>query len=166
MAARKKDIIQIFNFILFYIQLSLNHYNIAFSPRGLKLFYLTVVPGFRYLLNDACVILNKPLVSGSALRWEGQLTVYNLNGGPTYRCLYPEPPPPSAVTNCSDGGVLGVVPGVIGVMQVWCYALVDITDFSKNNFPYFVKNSSNAIIHLDEKSIFSKYSIFIAQSAR
>jgi len=71
----------------------------------------------RYLLNDACVMCDRPLVSGSALRWEGQLTVYNLNGGPTYRCLYPTPPPPSAVTNCSDGGVLGVVPGVIGVLQ-------------------------------------------------
>jgi len=71
----------------------------------------------RYLLNDACVMTRKPLVSGSALRWEGQLTVYNFQGGPTYRCLYPTPPPPSAVTNCSDGGVLGVIPGVIGVMQ-------------------------------------------------
>jgi molybdopterin/thiamine biosynthesis adenylyltransferase len=48
----------------------------------------------RYLLNDACVLAGKPLVSGSALRWEGQLTVYNYKGGPTYRCLYPTPPPP------------------------------------------------------------------------
>jgi len=71
----------------------------------------------RYLLNDACVLSGLPLVSGSALRWEGQLTVYNFKGGPTYRCLYPEPPPPSAVTNCSDGGVLGAVPGVIGCLQ-------------------------------------------------
>jgi len=71
----------------------------------------------RYLLSDACVLSNLPLVSGSALRWEGQLTVYNFKGGPTYRCLYPEPPPPSAVTNCSDGGVLGAVPGVIGCLQ-------------------------------------------------
>jgi len=71
----------------------------------------------RYLLSDACVLSNRPLVSGSALRWEGQLTVYNFKGGPTYRCLYPEPPPPSAVTNCSDGGVLGAVPGVIGCLQ-------------------------------------------------
>ena len=88
----------------------------------------------RYLLSDACVLSNLPLVSGSALRWEGelcsqkkffqseisgQLTVYNFKGGPTYRCLYPEPPPPSAVTNCSDGGVLGAVPGVIGCLQAW-----------------------------------------------
>jgi len=73
----------------------------------------------RYLLNDACVLANKPLVSGSALRWEGQLTVYNQppGDGPTYRCLYPTPPPPGAVTNCSDGGVVGVVPGVIGCLQ-------------------------------------------------
>ncbi|TRY68339.1 hypothetical protein TCAL_01400, partial [Tigriopus californicus] len=71
----------------------------------------------RYLLNDACVLTNKPLVSGSALRFEGQLTVYNYNQGPTYRCLFPEPPPPETVTNCSDGGVLGVIPGVIGTLQ-------------------------------------------------
>ncbi|CAG2241359.1 MOCS3 [Mytilus edulis] len=62
----------------------------------------------RYLLNDACILANKPLVSGSALRFEGQLTVYNYEGGPCYRCLYPKPPPPETVTNCSDGGVLGV----------------------------------------------------------
>jgi molybdopterin/thiamine biosynthesis adenylyltransferase len=60
----------------------------------------------RYLLNDACVLLNKPLVSGSALRFEGQLTVYHY-GGPCYRCLFPQPPPPNTVTNCSEGGVLG-----------------------------------------------------------
>jgi len=71
----------------------------------------------RYLLNDACVLLGRPLVSGSALRWEGQLTVYNYAGGPTYRCLYPTPPPPAAVTNCSDGGVMGAVVGVIGCLQ-------------------------------------------------
>ena len=63
-------------------------------------------------------MLNKCLVSGSALRWEGQLTVYNLAGGPTYRCMYPTPPPAEAVTNCSDGGVIGAVPGLIGVLQV------------------------------------------------
>ncbi|KAI2654731.1 Adenylyltransferase and sulfurtransferase MOCS3 [Labeo rohita] len=62
----------------------------------------------RYLVNDACVLTGKPLVSASALRMEGQLTVYNYRGGPCYRCLYPKPPPPETVTNCSDGGVLGV----------------------------------------------------------
>lgn len=71
----------------------------------------------RYLVNDACVICQKPLVSGSALRFEGQLTVYNYEGGPCYRCLFPKPPPPETVTNCSDGGVIGVVPGIIGCLQ-------------------------------------------------
>eukprot|EP01135_Chromosphaera_perkinsii_P004872 Nk52_evm5s302 gene=Nk52_evmTU5s302 len=71
----------------------------------------------RYLLNDACVLEGKPLVSGSALRMEGQLTTYNYQGGPCYRCLFPSPPPPETVTNCSDGGVLGVVPGIIGSFQ-------------------------------------------------
>jgi len=71
----------------------------------------------RYLLSDAAVLLGKPLVSGSALRWEGQLTVYNYQGGPTYRCLYPNPPPPETVTNCSDGGVVGAVVGVMGCLQ-------------------------------------------------
>jgi adenylyltransferase/sulfurtransferase len=71
----------------------------------------------RYLLNDACVLADKPLVSGSALRFEGQLTVYHHKGGPCYRCLYPKPPPPETVTNCSDGGVLGVIPGIIGSLQ-------------------------------------------------
>ncbi|KAL5008149.1 hypothetical protein ScPMuIL_013730 [Solemya velum] len=71
----------------------------------------------RYLLNDACVLAGKPLVSGSALRFQGQLTVYNHKGGPCYRCLFPKPPPPETVTNCSDGGVLGVVPGIIGCLQ-------------------------------------------------
>ncbi|XP_047467140.1 adenylyltransferase and sulfurtransferase MOCS3 isoform X2 [Mugil cephalus] len=71
----------------------------------------------RYLVNDACVLSGKPLVSASALRMEGQLTVYNYRGGPCYRCLYPMPPPPETVTNCSDGGVLGVVPGIMGCLQ-------------------------------------------------
>ncbi|KAG0359830.1 Molybdenum cofactor synthesis protein 3 [Podila minutissima] len=71
----------------------------------------------RYLLNDACVLGNKPLVSGSALRLDGQLTIYNYRGGPCYRCLFPIPPLAETVTNCSDGGVLGVVPGIIGCLQ-------------------------------------------------
>ncbi|KAM4041956.1 adenylyltransferase and sulfurtransferase MOCS3 isoform 2-T2 [Anomaloglossus baeobatrachus] len=71
----------------------------------------------RYLINDACVAAGKPLVSASALRWEGQLTVYNHKGGPCYRCLFPVPPPPDTVTNCADGGVLGIVPGIMGCMQ-------------------------------------------------
>ncbi|VEN50255.1 unnamed protein product, partial [Callosobruchus maculatus] len=71
----------------------------------------------RYLVNDICVMNNTPLVSGSALQMEGQLTVYHHNDGPCYRCLFPVPPPPHTVTNCGDGGVLGPVPGVIGVLQ-------------------------------------------------
>ncbi|KAK9763564.1 hypothetical protein K7432_009631 [Basidiobolus ranarum] len=71
----------------------------------------------RYLINDACVLAGKPLVSGSSVRMDGQLTIYNFNGGPCYRCLFPTPPPPESVTNCSDGGVLGVVPGVIGCLE-------------------------------------------------
>lgn len=61
----------------------------------------------RYLLNDACVLLKKPLVSGSALQMEGQLTIYNYEGGPCYRCIFPTPPHPETVSNCSEGGILG-----------------------------------------------------------
>jgi len=64
-------------------------------------------PATRYLLNDTCVLLNRPLVSGSALRLEGQLTVYNWKGGPCYRCIFPKPPPAHTVTACGEGGVLG-----------------------------------------------------------
>lgn len=71
----------------------------------------------RYLVNDACVLAGRPLVSASALRFEGQLTVYHHDGGPCYRCVFPRPPPAETVTNCSDGGVLGVVPGVLGCVQ-------------------------------------------------
>ncbi|KAJ1737355.1 hypothetical protein LPJ72_000561 [Coemansia sp. Benny D160-2] len=71
----------------------------------------------RYLINDACVMLGLPLVSGSAVRLDGQLTVYNYNGGPCYRCMFPSPPPVDAMANCSETGVLGVVPGVIGCLQ-------------------------------------------------
>ena len=59
----------------------------------------------------------QPLVSGAALKFEGQLTVYNYKEGPCYRCLYPTPPPPHTVTSCSEGGVMGVTPGIIGTMQ-------------------------------------------------
>ncbi|KAB0790789.1 hypothetical protein PPYR_04790 [Photinus pyralis] len=71
----------------------------------------------RYLLNDACVLKKIPLVSGSALQLEGQLTVYNYKNGPCYRCLFPVPPAPDSVTSCGDGGVVGIVPGVIGSLQ-------------------------------------------------
>jgi adenylyltransferase/sulfurtransferase len=71
----------------------------------------------RYLTNDACVLLNKPNVYGSIFRFEGQATVFNYEGGPNYRDLYPEPPPPGMVPSCAEGGVLGVLPGVIGTIQ-------------------------------------------------
>ncbi len=71
----------------------------------------------RYLVNDACVMSGVPLVSGSILGFEGQLSVFNHAGGPCYRCLFPEPPPPGSVPSCAEGGVLGVLPGVIGCLQ-------------------------------------------------
>ena len=71
----------------------------------------------RYLVNDACVLLGKPNVYGSIFRFEGQVTVFNYQGGPCYRCLYPEPPPPGLVPSCAEGGVLGILPAVIGSIQ-------------------------------------------------
>jgi sulfur-carrier protein adenylyltransferase/sulfurtransferase len=72
----------------------------------------------RYLSNDVCVLLRKPNIYGSIFRFEGQCTVFAPHlGGPCYRCLYPEPPPPGMVPSCAEGGVLGVLPGVVGVMQ-------------------------------------------------
>jgi adenylyltransferase/sulfurtransferase len=71
----------------------------------------------RYLVNDACVLLNKPNVYGSIFRFEGQATIFNYPGGPCYRCLYPEPPPPGLVPSCAEGGVLGVLPGIVGSIQ-------------------------------------------------
>src|SRR5579862_3397627 len=71
----------------------------------------------RYLVNDACVLMNKPNVYGSIFRFEGQITVFNYKGGPCYRCLYPEPPPPGLVPSCAEGGVLGVLPGIVGSLQ-------------------------------------------------
>lgn len=71
----------------------------------------------RYLVNDACVILGKPNVYGSIFRFDGQASVFNFEDGPCYRCLYPEPPPPGLVPSCAEGGVLGVLPGIIGCIQ-------------------------------------------------
>ena len=71
----------------------------------------------RYLVNDACVILGKPNVYGSIFRFEGQITIFGNPGGPCYRCLYPEPPPPGLVPSCAEGGVLGVLPGIVGAIQ-------------------------------------------------
>src|SRR5579864_3632317 len=71
----------------------------------------------RYLVNDACVLLGKPSVYGSIFRFEGQASIFGYPGGPCYRCLYPEPPPPGLVPSCAEGGVLGVLPGIIGCIQ-------------------------------------------------
>ena len=71
----------------------------------------------RYLVNDACVLLGKPNVYGSIFRFEGQASVFAAENGPCYRCLYPEPPPPGLVPSCAEGGVLGILPGLLGIIQ-------------------------------------------------
>ena len=71
----------------------------------------------RYLVNDACVLLGKPNAYGSIFRFEGQISVFDASKGPCYRCLYPEPPPPGLVPSCAEGGVLGVLPGIVGCFQ-------------------------------------------------
>jgi sulfur-carrier protein adenylyltransferase/sulfurtransferase len=71
----------------------------------------------RYLVNDACVLLGKPNVYGSIFRFEGQASVFATKDGPCYRCLYPEPPPPGVVPSCAEGGVLGILPGLVGIIQ-------------------------------------------------
>lgn len=71
----------------------------------------------RYLVNDACVLLGKPNVYASVFRFEGLLSVFGLDGGPCYRCLYPEPPPPELAPSCAEGGVFGVLPGIMGTLQ-------------------------------------------------
>lgn len=71
----------------------------------------------RYLVNDACVLLGKPNIYGSIFKFEGQASVFNHRGGPNYRDLYPEPPPPGLVPSCAEGGVLGVLPGIVGAIQ-------------------------------------------------
>jgi sulfur-carrier protein adenylyltransferase/sulfurtransferase len=94
------------------------------SENALDLFrgYDVIVDGTdnfptRYLVNDACVLLGKPNVYGSIFRFEGQATVFGYPNGPCYRCLYPEPPPPGLVPSCAEGGVLGVLPGIVGAIQ-------------------------------------------------
>ena len=94
------------------------------SENALEIFkdYDVIVDGTdnfptRYLVNDACILLGKPNVYGSIFRFEGQVTVFGMPDGPCYRCLYPEPPPPGLVPSCAEGGVLGVLPGIIGSLQ-------------------------------------------------
>ena len=94
------------------------------SSNALEIFdeYDVIVDGTdnfptRYLSNDACVLLGKPNVYGSIYRFEGQASVFDARQGPCYRCLYPEPPPPGAVPSCEEGGVLGVLPGMVAIIQ-------------------------------------------------
>ena len=94
------------------------------ADNALELFagYDVVVDGTdnfptRYLSNDACVLLGKPNVHGSIFRFDGQATVFDARRGPCYRCLYPEPPPPGVVPSCAEGGVLGVLPGLVALVQ-------------------------------------------------
>jgi len=103
----------------------INTYNSALSvDNALALIgeYDIVVDGSdnfatRYLVNDACVLLNKPFVYGAIYRFDGQMSVFNYQGGPCYRCLFPQSPPPELAPNCSAGGVIGVLPGVVGLIQ-------------------------------------------------
>ncbi len=105
--------------------ITVNTYETALtSQNALELFapYDVILDGTdnfptRYLVNDACVLLGKPNTYGSIFRFEGQASVFGTKDGPCYRCLYPEPPPPGLVPSCAEGGVLGVLPGVIGVIQ-------------------------------------------------
>ena len=92
------------------------------NARGIIAAYDVVVDGTdnfptRYLVNDACVLEGKPLIYGSIFRFDGQASVFDAARGPCYRCLYPEPPPPGLVPSCAEGGVLGVLPGIIGSIQ-------------------------------------------------
>jgi adenylyltransferase/sulfurtransferase len=94
----------------------------AENARGLVDAYDLVIDGTdnfptRYLVNDACVMAKKPNIYGSISRFEGQASVFATAGGPCYRCLHPEPPPPGLIPNCAEGGVLGVLPGIIGTIQ-------------------------------------------------
>ena len=105
--------------------LKIDKYNVPLSSaNALEIFkdYDVVVDGTdnfptRYLVNDACVLLDKPNAYGSIFRFEGQATVFHHEDGPCYRCLYPEPPPPGLVPSCAEGGVLGILPGLIGCIQ-------------------------------------------------
>ena len=94
------------------------------SENALQLFekYDIIVDGTdnfptRYLVNDACVLTGKPNVYGSIFRFEGQASIFATSDGPCYRCLYPEPPPPGLVPSCAEGGVLGILPGLVGLVQ-------------------------------------------------
>jgi adenylyltransferase/sulfurtransferase len=93
----------------------------------------------RYLVNDASVLLNIPNAYGSIYRFDGQVSIFNFEGGPCYRCLYPSPPPPGLVPSCAEGGVLGVLPGIIGTLQAneALKIILDIGDLMVGRFLLF-----------------------------
>src|SRR6202789_3333956 len=103
---------------------NIKHNTMLTSPNALEIFkdYDVIADGTdnfqtRYLVNDACVLTGKPNAYGSIFRFEGQASVFATEDGPCYRCLYPEPPPPGLVPSCAEGGVLGILPGLVGVIQ-------------------------------------------------
>lgn len=111
----------------------------------------------RYLINDVCVLLNKPLVYGAIYRFEGQVSVFNFNKGPTYRCLFPDYPTMSSDTNCSEAGVLGVLPGIIGLMQAneTIKLLLGHNDvLSGKLLTYNAKSGRTNIISIERKDLF------------
>lgn len=97
----------------------------------------TDAPAVRYLINDTAVLLGKPVVSASALKTEGQLSIFNFENGPCYRCFYPIPPPSDSVLSCGDGGIVGPVVGVMGVMQA-TEAIKVLCDTYKDRFKPFL----------------------------
>lgn len=106
----------------------------------------------RFLVNDACVLLNKPLVYGSIYRFEGQVSVFNYQNGPTYRCLYPELPTQESTTNCSMSGVIGILPGIIGLLQA-NEVLKLITGFGE-------VLSGKILVFNAQKNTFDSYELF------
>ncbi|OMJ22582.1 Adenylyltransferase and sulfurtransferase MOCS3 [Smittium culicis] len=106
----------------------------------------------RYLINDSCVLMNKPLVYGSALRTEGQLVVYNYNGGPCYRCMFRERPYFDPKQSCSEAGVLGVVPGIIGCLQA-CEAVKMIVNSDKVPLSQVPISKSEQGSHIDQSHL-------------
>lgn len=91
----------------------------------------------RYLVNDVCVQLNKPLVYGSILKFEGQLAVFNYKGGKNLRDIYPEPPNPEDVPSCSENGVIGFVPGIIGVYMAAAVIQIILDKYHNNSLSIF-----------------------------
>ncbi len=105
----------------------------------------------RFLVNDAAVLLNKPLVYGAIYRFEGQVSVFNYNNGPTYRCLYPEMPSEESTTNCSISGVIGVLPGIIGLLQA--------NEVLKIITGYGEVLSGKILVYSAQKNSFDNYSL-------